>query len=57
MYSTLPISNQKTKKFRVALYIRLSREEGDKEDSDSVTNQRELFKLFCQEQPNFFIVK
>lgn len=57
MYNTLPISNQKTKSFRVGLYIRLSREDGDKEESSSVTNQREILKRYCKEQTNFFIVK
>lgn len=57
MYSTLPISNQKTKSFRVGLYIRLSREDGDKEESSSVTNQREILKRYVTEQENFFIVK
>lgn len=57
MLSTLPISNQKTKSFRVGLYMRLSREDGDKEESSSVTNQREMLKRYCQEQDNFFIVK
>ena len=56
MYNTLPISNQKTKSFRVGLYMRLSREDGDKEESSSVTNQREILKRYCQEQENFFIV-
>lgn len=53
----LPISNQKTKSFRVGLYIRLSREDGDKEESSSVTNQREILKRYVSEQENFFIVK
>ena len=57
MANTLPISNQKTKSFRVGLYIRLSREDGDKEESSSVTNQREILKRYVSEQPNFFIVK
>lgn len=57
MYNALPISNQKTKSFRVGLYIRLSREDGDKEESSSVTNQREILKRYVYEQPNFFIVK
>ena len=57
MTNTLPISNQKTKSFRVGLYIRLSREDGDKEESSSVTNQREILKRYVSEQPNFFIVK
>ena len=38
----LPLSNQKTKTFKVGLYIRLSREDGDKEESSSITNQREI---------------
>lgn len=57
MANTLPISNQKTKSFRVGLYIRLSREDGDKEESSSVTNQREILKRYVSEQENFFIVK
>ena len=57
MYNTLPISNQKTKSFRVGLYMRLSREDGDKEESSSVTNQREILKRYVSEQENFFIVK
>ena len=52
-----PISNQKTKSFRVGLYIRFSREDGDKEESSSVTNQREILKRYVSEQENFFIVK
>ncbi len=52
-----PISNQKTKSFRVGLYMRLSREDGDKEESSSVTNQREILKRYVSEQENFFIVK
>ena len=55
MYQTLPISNQKT--FKVGLYIRLSREDGDKEESSSVTNQREILKRFVNDNENFFIVK
>ena len=53
----IPISNQKTKSFRVGLYIRLSREDGDKEESSSVTNQREILKRYVSEQENFFAVK
>ena len=52
-----PISNQKTKSFRVGLYMRPSREDGDKEESSSVTNQREMLKRYVSEQENFFIVK
>ena len=53
----MPISNQTTKSFRVGLYIRLSREDGDKEESSSVTNQREILKRYVSEQANFIIVK
>lgn len=48
-----PISNQKTKSFRVGLYIRLSREDGDKEESSSVTNQREILKGMCLNKKTF----
>ena len=51
----LPISNQKTKTFKVGLYIRLSREDGDKEESSSITNQREILKRYVNENENFFI--
>ena len=53
----LPISNQKTKTFKVGLYIRLSREDGDKEESSSITNQREILKRYVNENENFFIIK
>lgn len=36
--------------WRAALYIRLSREDGDKEESDSVANQRAFLKNFIDEQ-------
>ena len=35
-----------------ALYIRLSREDGDKEESDSVANQRKLLMNFMDEHPD-----
>ena len=57
MTNVMPISNQKIKSFKVGLYIRLSREDGDKEESSSVTNQRNILKRYVSEQENFFIVK
>ena len=42
---------EEKKKRRAAIYIRLSREDGDKEESDSVVNQRELIRTFLQERP------
>lgn len=42
--------------FNTALYIRLSREDGDKEESDSVSNQRKLLLEYI-EGKNEFILK
>lgn len=42
--------NQRKKNvWNVALYIRLSREDGDKAESDSVTNQKKLLNSFIEE--------
>lgn len=44
---------EKTNKiWHPALYIRLSREDGDKEESDSVANQQTLLEDFLAEQPH-----
>lgn len=43
----LNISN--TTNFNVAMYIRLSREDGDKQESESVTNQRNLILRYIKE--------
>jgi len=57
MNSSIPLSNQKTSRiFKVAMYIRLSREDGDKEESSSVTNQRDIITRFANESENFVIV-
>ena len=56
MNDILSTSNR-DKTFKVGLYIRLSREDGDKEESSSITNQREILKRFVSERENFFIVK
>ena len=34
--------------WKAALYLRLSKEDGDKEESDSITNQRELLRSHVQ---------
>lgn len=39
--------------FYVALYIRLSREDGDKEESDSVSNQRKLLTEYIADKSEF----
>lgn len=41
-----------TRSYRAALYIRLSREDGDKTESDSVVNQKRLLTNFAQSQPD-----
>ena len=35
-------TNLNTKIYNADLYLRLSKEDGDKEESDSITNQKEL---------------
>ncbi len=53
----MPLNNQKNSKlYKVALYIRLSREDGDKEESSSVTNQRAILTRFVQKNEDFVIV-
>ena len=39
-------SNDDMKKLNTALYIRLSKDDGDKEESDSVSNQRMILRKF-----------
>ena len=41
--------------FYVAAYIRLSKEDGDKEESDSVGNQRRLITSFLNGKENFIL--
>ena len=41
-----------TKVWRAALYVRLSREDGDKEESNSVSNQKELLHQFAGLEPD-----
>lgn len=41
--------------FNVAIYIRLSREDGDKEESDSVGNQRKLLTEFVNKHDDFIL--
>ena len=37
------------KKYNVAMYIRLSREDGDKQESESIGNQRDIITRFIKE--------
>lgn len=41
--------------FNVAAYIRLSREDGDKEESDSVGNQRKLLIEYVNRHDDFIL--
>lgn len=41
--------------FNVAVYIRLSREDGDKEESDSVGNQRKLLTEYVNKHDDFIL--
>lgn len=43
----LNISNPSN--FKVAMYIRLSKEDGDKRESESVTNQRNLILRYVKD--------
>lgn len=38
-----------TQSFKVAMYIRLSKEDGDKQESESVTNQRNLILRYIKD--------
>lgn len=42
----------RSRTYRAALYIRLSREDGDKAESDSVVNQQRLLERFAEAQPD-----
>ena len=42
-------TQQSTTRYRTALYLRLSREDGDKTESDSIVNQRTLLEAYAAE--------
>lgn len=42
--------NSSAKLWKPALYVRLSREDGDREESDSIVSQRELLTEFAETQ-------
>ena len=45
-----------TTRYRTALYLRLSREDGDKTESDSIVNQRTLLEAYAADHPELCIV-
>ena len=40
-------AQQNSTRYRTALYLRLSREDGDKTESDSIANQRTLLEAYA----------
>ena len=48
-------SNINNKHFKVAVYIRLSREDGDKQESESIGNQRDIIMRYIKENDLQFI--
>lgn len=42
-------------KYNAAIYLRLSKEDGDKEESYSITNQRELILDFIKSMPDIHV--
>ena len=49
-------TQQNTTRYRTALYLRLSREDGDKTESDSIANQRTLLEAHAIDHPELCIV-
>lgn len=49
-------TQQNTTRYRTALYLRLSREDGDKTESDSIANQRTLLEAYVSDHPELCIV-
>ena len=48
---------EKNKDIRAAAYLRLSIEDGDKAESNSIGNQRELIRDFAAERPRLHLVE
>ena len=42
--------------YPTAIYIRLSREDGDRLESDSILNQHNLIEDYCARHPEFTLV-
>lgn len=43
-------------KYRASIYLRLSKEDGDKSESDSIGNQRDLIYHFLKDKPDIEVV-
>ena len=48
-------SNVTHNNFKTAIYIRLSREDGDKQESESIGNQRDIIKRYIKENGLQFV--
>ena len=48
-------SNVTNNNFKIAIYIRLSREDGDKQESESIGNQRDIIMRYIKENNLQFI--
>jgi len=55
-YTDLLPSEPVEVKWRLGAYIRLSKEDGDKAESDSVASQREIIKAYVKDHPDMEIV-
>lgn len=42
--------------WKAALYVRLSREDGDKEESDSISNQKDLLRDFASRHDDIQVI-
>ena len=51
----LAIGIEFNKIFKVGIYIRLSREDGDKLESDSISNQRDILQRYIKENRLIFV--
>ena len=51
-----PVSSPSQAIWRAALYTRLSHEDGDKLESDSIANQRTLLEDFAARQPDLRVI-
>ena len=51
-YDTYEQPPQVLRTYKAALYIRLSREDGDKPESDSVVNQKRILDNYIAAQPD-----
>lgn len=50
------VQSKDDKVFKACIYLRLSKEDGDKEESNSISNQRQLLIDFIEKQPNIELV-